>query len=64
MRYRVGETASQAYANSADVVTFTVVLTCLIGIGFVIAGIRAKQIWLTFWGGLSVIAAIAYAILV
>ncbi len=53
-RYRIGETPE----TGGDVLTQNIfigatVFGLLIGIGFVIAGIRGKQYWLAFWGGAS-----------
>ena len=34
----------------------------LVGIGFVAAGIRGRQIWFATWGGMLTIAGLAYLI--
>lgn len=60
-RYRIGETPE----TGGDVLTQNIfigatVFGLLIGIGFVIAGIRGKQYWLAFWGGGLTLSSIAY----
>ena len=61
MRYRVaGDGTLHAASSSADVVFATVCFTLLIGVIFLFAGIKAKQRWLQFWGGLTVICCAAY----
>lgn len=64
MRYKIDEVGvdGAAYAGSADVVTFTVWLTLIIGIGFFVVGIRARQRWLAVWGALTVVACAIYAV--
>ena len=57
MRYKIGETAAEnAYAGSAHFVELTVFVTLLIGIGFILAGVYGKQVWLKMWGVFTVIA--------
>ena len=34
----------------------------LLGVGFVVAGIRGRQIWFAVWGGMLSIAGLAYLI--
>ena len=63
MRYRIGSGPdSGAYGGSADFVTFTVVLTLVIGIGFLVAGIKGGQRWLAIWGGLTITACATYGV--
>ncbi len=54
MRYRIGSEASQTAAGTGDVVLATVWTTLLIGVVFIFLGIRGRQLWLQFWGGLTV----------
>lgn len=61
MRYRIGEDTQSLGEPVVDsLVPISAVLGLLMGIGFVIAGLKAKQIWLTFWGTGLVIASILY----
>ncbi len=34
----------------------------LLGVGFVIAGIRGRQLWFSVWGGMLSVAGLAYLI--
>jgi len=61
-RYRIGETPTPGVS---DPVTETMLAGAAIfglvtGIGFVIAGVRARQYWLVFWGGGLTLSSIAY----
>lgn len=61
-RYRIGDTPTP---GSTDPVTETMLVGAAIfglltGVGFVIAGLRARQYWLVFWGGGLVLSSIAY----
>ncbi|MGD2138040.1 MAG: hypothetical protein PVF08_07270 [Gammaproteobacteria bacterium] len=59
MRYRIGE-SPEAPGPSPDqsALTATAVLSLLIGIGFMIAGIRSRHYWMAVWGtGLSLCSA-------
>lgn len=38
----------------------TAVYTLLVGIGFVIFGVRVRKLWVTFWGATMVLASLAY----
>lgn len=61
MRYRIGEDIQNLGEPVVDsLVPFSAILGLLMGIGFVIAGYRAKQIWLLFWGAGLVIASLLY----
>jgi hypothetical protein len=55
MRYRIGETpGEQGFAADLWVFNGLAILSFLLGIGFVLAGIRSKHYWLSIWGaGLS-----------
>lgn len=59
MRYRIGDTPGEpgppvgqgAFIGAA-------VFSFLLGIGFVIAGVRSRHYWLSIWGsGLSIVSA-------
>lgn len=61
MRYRDGnipENIGPLITN--ETLVFTAVLGLLMGIGFVIAGIKARQIWLAVWGAGLVISSAIY----
>lgn len=61
MRYRIGDTPAEP-GPLVDQGAFIgiAVLSLVIGIGFVFAGIRSRHYWLSIWGsGLSVVS-IAY----
>lgn len=61
MRYRIGTNPDDLTAVSVDRLTLgTAVLGLMIGIGFVVAGRRGRQHWLTVWGGSLVIASVTY----
>lgn len=63
-RYRIGETPTPGGTDpvTATMLTGAAVFGLLIGIGFVIAGMRARQYWLSIWGGGLVLSSIAYLI--
>lgn len=61
MRYREGnipENIGPLITN--EPLVFTAVLGLLMGIGFVIAGVKARQIWLALWGAGLVISSVIY----
>jgi len=65
MRYRIGENIEGLTDNLGEpvgdgLVTFSAILGVIMGIGFVVAGLRGKQIWLAFWGAGLVLSSIAY----
>lgn len=65
MRYRSellaeGKTPPPANALTDDFVTLTVWMTLVIGIVFTVAGLRAGQRWLVFWGVLTLVACAWY----
>lgn len=61
MRYREGNIPENIGPHiTNESLVFTAVLGLLMGIGFVVAGIRARQIWLAVWGGGLVISSILY----
>lgn len=66
MRYRIGESPEQVAATSFDQGVFTsmTVLSLVMGIGFVITGLRSGHHWMTFWGGGLSITSVAYLLYV
>lgn len=66
MRYRIGESPEQAAATSFDQGIFTsiTVLSLVMGIGFIFAGLRSGHYWMTFWGSGLSISSVGYLIYV
>jgi len=61
MRYRIGEKPGELGPPITDNMTIgTAVFGLLLGAGFVVAGIRGRQLWLAIWGGGLVVASVAY----
>lgn len=61
MRYRIGETGAEAaYGSSTHIVELTIVITFVIGIGFLLAGHYGKQTWMKFWGYLTIITCVGF----
>lgn len=64
MRYREdGPAGVPAYGVTDDFLLATIVLTLFIGIVFVLAGRHGRQLWLTFWGWLSILVCSVYLVL-
>jgi len=65
MRYRIGEEPDRlGTAMDQSAINSIALLSLLLGIGFVIAGLRSRHHWLTIWGtGLSLWSA-GYMVLV
>ena len=60
-RYRIGETPETGVdANDSPLIIGTAVFGLFTGIGFFIAGLRARMLWLTLWGAGLTIASLAY----
>ena len=55
MRYRIGETPNElGEPMGYGVTAMAAVFSLLLGIGFVIAGLRSRHYWMSIWGtGLS-----------
>ncbi|MEZ5542182.1 MAG: hypothetical protein R3F42_09065 [Pseudomonadota bacterium] len=66
MRYRIGETADLPAPMALDQGAFSSIamLSCLIGIGFVFAGLRSRHYWLSLWGGGLALSSIGYLLYV
>jgi Na+-driven multidrug efflux pump len=62
VRYRIAPDGAleNAYGGSNDVVTATVWFTLLVGIIFLVAGLRGGQRWLQFWGALTCVSCALY----
>jgi hypothetical protein len=65
MRYRIGETpGEQVTALDQGAFLTIAVFSLIIGIGFVMAGMRSRHYWMAIWGtGLS-LSSLAYILLV
>jgi len=65
-RYRIGETVEPGLtvtdANDSALVVGTAVFGLCTGIGFVIAGVRARMLWLISWGAGLAVASLIYLI--
>jgi hypothetical protein len=59
MRYRIGNTPDElGEAIGQGPIIAAAVFSFVLGVGFVIAGLRSRHYWLTFWGiGLSLASA-------
>ncbi len=61
MRYRIGTLPGESGTASTDhMLLFTVVIGLLIGLVLVFLGRQGRQLWLVFWGGTLVVAALIY----
>ncbi|HUT39935.1 MAG TPA: hypothetical protein VM011_01225 [Gammaproteobacteria bacterium] len=62
MRYRIGEHPDLTTGPALDQGAFAsiAVLSCLIGIGFVFAGLRSRHYWLTIWGSGLALSSMGY----
>ena len=62
MRYRIGEQAEIDTGPLLDQGAFSsiAVLSCLIGVGFVFAGLRSRHYWLTIWGSGLALSSVGY----
>lgn len=62
MRYReeLAGSGNLGEHPSHNVVELTVWLTLAIGILFLFAGLKSGQLWLKFWGALTLVACAAY----
>jgi hypothetical protein len=60
-RYRIGETPETGADHLTENLQIgAAVFGLMTGIGFVYAGLRAKQYWLAIWGAGLVIASLIY----
>ena len=60
MRYRVDQPGTAPAPDlSEGFLLATVLFTVLVGIGLVIAGRHGRQLWMVFWGWLTIVVCIA-----
>ena len=65
MRYRIGETPSDtALALDQGVFTSMAVLSLVMGIGFILAGLRSRHYWMATWGTGLTLSSVAYIMFV
>ncbi len=65
MRYRTDEGPNEAYPFSESMhqmLTFTMVISIVIGLLFLIIGLRGKVMWMWVWGAGLVILSVAYLV--
>ena len=62
MRYRIGSDPEQAAHEADGMIVGSAIFGLFIGIIFVVAGLRARQIWLFVWGAGLILASSAYLI--
>lgn len=62
MRYRIGSDPQQARDQVDGMTVGSAIFGFFTGIVFVVAGIRARQFWLVFWGAGLVLASSAYLV--
>ena len=60
MRYREGETPGEPGAPVEMEFTGVGIFGILLGVGFVVTGIRARQYWLGLGGAMLTLASLAY----
>ncbi len=60
MRYRIGTDPEQARQEVDGMIVGSAVFGLFTGVIFVVAGMRARQFWLAFWGAGLVLASSAY----
>lgn len=65
MRYEEATQQADNIASvNANMMLGTAVYTLLVGIGFVLFGLRVRKRWITFWGTTMVMAGTAYLVAV
>jgi hypothetical protein len=60
MRYREGETPGEIGAPVDMDFTGVGIFGSLLGVGFVVIGIRARQYWLVLWGSILTLSSLVY----
>jgi len=61
MRYRQGASPEDLGSPvGQEMAVGSAILGLLLGIGFVVAGLRGRQLWITAWGGGLVAASLIY----
>jgi hypothetical protein len=60
MRYREGETPGEIGAPVDMDFTGVGIFGSLLGVGFVVTGIRVRQYWLVLWGSILTLSSMVY----
>jgi hypothetical protein len=60
MRYRIGSDPQEAQQQADGMIVGSALFGLVTGVVFVVAGVRARQFWLAFWGAGLVVASAAY----
>lgn len=64
MRYRdTGNYENMGAPVDDSLMFYSIFLGIIIGIGFIVFGLRGKRYWMVIWGGGLVIAALSYFVL-
>jgi hypothetical protein len=65
MRYRIGKApAAQGFAPDLGVFNGLAVLSLLLGLGFVLAGVRTRHYWMCLWGSGLSLSSVAYLVFI
>jgi hypothetical protein len=60
MRYREGQTPGELGAPVDMDFTGVGIFGSLLGVGFVVTGIRVRQYWLVLWGSILTLSSLVY----
>lgn len=64
MRYRdTGDYQQLGVPVDDNLVFFSIVLGVIMGVGFVVAGIKVKRYWMTIWGVGLIFASLSYFVM-
>lgn len=64
MRYRdTGNYQQLGVPVDYNLVFFSIVLGVIMGVGFVVAGIKVKRYWMTIWGVGLIFASLSYFVM-
>jgi len=64
MRYRdTGDYQNLGVPVDDNLVFFSIILGIILGIGFVVAGIKVKRYWMVIWGVGLILASMSYFVM-
>lgn len=64
MRYRdTGDYQNLNVPVDDSLVFFSIIVGIIMGVGFIIAGIKVKRYWMTIWGVGLILASLSYFVL-